>query len=235
MLPDHSDALAWLLIGASCALGVGLLARVRAARAVAALGFLACGVIVPLSFVSALLDAWPPALDPPVLLSIANAAGITVLGVWLCFRAVQVLLGRSWHPSLLTARLTGAALTAVAANHLWLARVIGADFASTDGAGLSVSISSRGSQFAGFPAWPIWHLGLGALALVLLAAPRRTAARAATALALWFACLAPLAAFHGVRFHDALVGPFTTILVLIPAYLAWWLGDELRHDESPPA
>src|SRR5439155_192480 len=109
-----------------------------------------------------------------------DALATTALGAWLCVRAIQALLGRQWAPSLVTARLVGAALAAVAAYHLQLASAIGALPWGSDLGAIAISASARGAQIAGFPGWPIWHVGLAAISLTMLVAPRRTVARATT-------------------------------------------------------
>jgi hypothetical protein len=164
---------------------------------------------------------------------VANAIATTLLLVWLCLRAIQVLLGTTWRASVVTARLTGGVLACVTVNHLWLAAQVGVGWQGS----WSINISPRGTSLLGFPGWPLWHLAVLVTALVLLAGPRRMLGGAARVLLLLFAGMVPL-----VIVAAALTGFFELGLlllvvgtVLLPVYLAWWLRAELRvaDDETP--
>ena len=236
MMPREAGVLPWLLVGAACAIGIGLLVRARVARALAGLVFLVCAVAMPVSLIGSLAEGLPPDdWNLPVLLSMANAVVTTALGVWLCVRAIQVLLGRPWRASLATARLAGGTLAVVAANHLWFAAAVGPGFGlgwfDLGSSSLSISISPRGIELTGFSGWPIWHLVLAVIALAMLVAPRRIVERVATLLVLWFACLVPFALIDALRPRDGGFGLFLVLVALVPVYLAWWLRDELHRSE----
>jgi hypothetical protein len=87
----------------------------------------------------------------------------------------------------------------------------------------------------GFPRWPLWHVVLLALALVMAAGPRRILAHAAAGLMLLFAALVPLVLVAAIRsdffgLEPPLFGMMLSLfgIMLIPAYLLWCLCDELR-------
>jgi hypothetical protein len=238
------DPLAWVVMGAMGAIGIGLLFRARVARVVAGLGFLAYAVAVPITLARTVIDGGLPpessslSLRGAMLLGIANAVATAALSVWLCVRALQVLRGRALRASLATARVVGATLAVVAANHLWIAVVGGTGLALSELGALSISVSTQGTQVLGFLGWPIWHLVLLASALAMLVAPRRIVERVATLLVLWLACLIPPAIVSAVQFNIGGIGTFFVIMVAIPVYLAWWLRDELRSSAdscSPPS
>ena len=231
-MPPEMGVLARVVGLVPGALGIGLLFRSRVARAVAGLGFALGAVGMPISLVGELLESAPQVgWDRLSALAIADAIATTALGVWLCVRAIQALLGRTWAPSLVTARLVGAALAAVAAYHLQLASAVGAGLGLSDAGAIAISATARGAQIAGFPGWPIWHLGLAAIALAMLVAPRRTVRRAATWLLAWFGALFVLATVEMLLLREALLGPFIALMLVVPVYLAWWLRDELRRGE----
>lgn len=218
---DAGDWPWWLALGVLAATGIGLMARVRFARVIA-------GVIMALGVIGStwsLLDSLHFfTLDVTWLWPEANAVATTALMVWSCLRAIAVLRGRA-STSAVTVRLVGATLVCVAANHLWVASLVGM---STDGS-WSISISPRGTQLIGFPAWPIWHAATLVPGMLMLAGPRRWFGVAATILVGLLAALIPLdvvaAISLGVFGIDVVI--FGIAMVLIPVYLAWWLRDEL--------
>jgi hypothetical protein len=235
----------WLVNGAAVAAGIGLLVHTRVARAVAGVAVAAAGVFMAISLADvprmlirlAELDVWMPV----ALLAIANAVVTTLLSLWFCIRAIQALLGRQWAATLVTARLTGAALAVIATGHLWFAAAAGVGLGLDTAGGVAISLSASGAQAAGFPGWPIWHFVLGILALMMLAGPRRLVARATTLLVVWCACLPALVLIDAPQI-GAPIAPFVVLMTLVFTYLAWWLRDEVHrqvHDlpmvPVPPA
>lgn len=222
----------WCVIALLGMTGIGLLRGAWFARVLAGLLFVACAVLAPVSLIQQLAGTPSPGgWDPGWALAVANALATTLLLVWLCVRAIQVLRGASGRASGVTARLAGAVLALVAVNHLWLAAQVGIGWQGS----WSINISPRGTTLVGFPGWPLWHLALLVPSLVLLAGPRRVRAGAATVLMLLCAALVPL-----VIVAAGLTGSFEPELillvvgtVLVPVYLAWWLRGELRA--SAPA
>ncbi|HEX3760587.1 MAG TPA: hypothetical protein VHW23_17855 [Kofleriaceae bacterium] len=238
--PVGRDVWPWVILGVIAVVAIGLMVHARIARAVVGLGVAACGAIAPHTLISELcaaapLDGWTPL----AVLAIANAIATTALGVWLCVRAIQALLGRTWAPSLVTARLTGAVLAVAAANHLWLAAAVGARLGLSD-AGFSMGLSTHGAQLAGFVGWPLWHLALAAIGLMMLAGPRRLVALAATLLVGWSALLVALVVLTsvvGIVVLDAprlgmMLTTYAAFLAAVFAYLAWWLRDEIRRQDA---
>lgn len=237
--PPDPEIWFWVILGLTAAVGVGLLFHLRVARAVLGLAVAACGALAPFEAIGALLDAVPLAgWTPLVVLGVANAVATTTLGVWLCVRAIQALLGRTWPPSLITARMTGATLAVIAADHLWLAAATGAGPSSV---GSSMGVSPSGVQLSGFPGWMIGHLALAVIALAMLAGPRRLVARAATLLVGWCVALVGLVVISGIIGFAAIDAPgrigammtlFAAFQPAMFAYGAWWLRDELRRQAA---
>jgi hypothetical protein len=233
---DHIEWGAWLMIAAAGVTGIGLLVHARVARAIAGVAVAVAGVLTLVSLAGlpgrvtglAALQDWTPL----VLGAVANTVATALLGVWFCIRAIQALLGRPWAATLVTARLTGAALAVIAAHHLWLAAMAEVGLGLGSLGGIGISISESGTQLAGFPGWPIWHCGLAIIALMMLAGPRRLVSRAATLLVVWCACLVVLVLIDLPQLMMLLV-PFTVLLALILTYLAWWLRDEVRRVLDP--
>lgn len=191
---------------------------------------LACVVFSPVSLIqelngSAPLGGW----ELEWWLSVANAIATTLLLVWLGIRAIQVLLGRPWRASVVTARLAGGVLAVVAANHLWLAAQIGFGWQGA----WSINISPQGTRLIGFPGWQIWHLVMLVAALMLLAGPRRMLRAAARVLMLLFAGMVPLVLVAAVRtgFFELALLLLVLGMTLIPVYLWWWLSNELGDME----
>jgi hypothetical protein len=217
----------WLVLGGLGATGIGLLFRARFARVLGVLLLLACGGLAQMSLVGVLGGLQFIDVDRMVLLSIANAIATTLLLIWMCLRGIQMLLGRS-RASRVTPRLVGGALALVAAHHLWWASEVG--FAWTGS--WSIRISPEGTSFVGFPYWPLWHVALLVVALVMLAAPRRMLGQATTALMLLFASLVPLVIVAAIWTDFFVVAQLPILgMMLIPVYLCWWLSDELRRAE----
>ena len=232
----HGVGWPWLVGGAACAVGIGLVLRARVARVAAGTVFAVCAAGAPISLLGALADGLPPGGWSALAgLAIGNAVATAALEFWLFVRAIQVLRGTSWRPSLVTARLAGAALTASAAYHLWLAVAVrSVTGIEVSGLGaMSVSLSSHGIELYGFAGWPIWHFVLGPLGLGLVVARRRIVERVATVLVAWLGLLVPLAALDAVR-QPGGFGLFVVAFAAIPVYLAWWFRDELRRDAAAP-
>jgi hypothetical protein len=220
------SGLGWLALALLGATGIGLLLRARFARVLGGLLFLGCGVLAPLSLIQELNSSSPPgSWELGWFLSVANAIATTLLLVWLCFRAIQVLLGTTWRASLVTARLAGGVLAFIAVNHLWLAAQVGFAWQGS----WSINISPRGTMFLGFPGWPLWHLAALVPALALLAGPRRMLGGAARVLMLLFAGMVPLVIIAAVLTGFFELGLLVLLLgtVLTSVYLSWWLRDEL--------
>lgn len=222
---DSRSLQALLLLGLFGATGLGLLLRAKVARVVAGLGFLASAVLAPVSLIQALGNVASP--DPVWLFAIANAVATTLLLVWLGIRAIYVLFGRAQRASVATPRLVGGVLVVIAVNHLWLASRLGF---STDGS-VAVRISTDGMVLMGFAGWPIWHVVLLALGLMMVAGPRRVLPLATTGLLVLFVGMVPLVLVTAggprvVGFEASLLG-----IVLFPVYLAWWLRDEVHRME----
>lgn len=219
------------MVGLMVATGVGLLFYALFARLLGGLMFLAIGVLSALSLIRTLAASQiPDELNLGWLLAVANAVATTTLLVWLSFRAIQVLLGKDRRASVSTARLAGGVLVAVAANHLWLAIQAGWGLPGT----WSVNISPEGTFLVGFPGWPIWHVVLLVVSLIMLAGPHHLLKSAAAALLLLFAALVPLviiAAAQASSLNLSLLLPLTGIS-LVPLYLSWWLRDELQRLSS---
>jgi hypothetical protein len=224
---DGSAVLPWLALGLLGATGIGLLVRARFARVLAGLLLLACAVAAPLSWIQLLAASAPlMSADPAWFLSVANATATTLLLVWICLRGIRVLLGRPRRASAVTVRLVGGTLAVVAAHHLWLVHQLGATWTGS----WSIHIAPQGTQLVGFPGWPLWHVALLIVALVLVAGPRRVLGRAATGLMLLFVSLVPLVIVAAIRTElVALALPIFGI-TLFPVYLSWWLRDELPPD-----
>ena len=221
----------WLALGSLGATGIGLLFGARVARVLGGLFLLACAVFAPISLIRALASSSPVGADLTWFLAVANAIATTLLLTWMCIRAVQVLLGRPRRARVVTVRLVGGVLAVVAAYHLWLVSQVGFEWAGS----WSIQISTRGTQLVGFPLWPLWHVALLAVALAMVAGPRRMLGQAATALMLLFAGLVPLVIVAAIRM-DFFAAELTIFgMMLIPVYLSWWLRDELRADARADA
>ena len=226
-------AVLFVVVGILGAIGAGLMFGARFARVLGGLLFLVGLVGSPIHLIRGLAaSGMPESADPSWFLWVANAIATTLLLMWLCLQALRVLSRKvSRRGGVVTARITGGVLAVVAANHLWVATQVGMD---SHGA-WSITISPHGSQLFGFPGWPFWHLALLVVALVLLCAPRTLLHHAATALMLLFGSLLPL-----VALAVALTGLFMLemllvliVISLVPAYLSWWLRDELRQSVRP--
>lgn len=222
----------WLLApGLVFVTGIGLLLDARFARVLAGLLFLAGVVFSPLSLIRSLtgvLGGW----DLLAVASIANAIATTLLITWLCARAVLVLLGKARDANAATVRLVGGALIVIAANHLCAAARLGYDSLGA----WSLRVAPEGTQLIGFPGWPLWHVAMLVVALILLVGPRHLLSKAAAVLTLLVVCLVPLAVAGAVR-SGAFEPPLLIFLVGVPlilAYVCWWLTDELRSGARLP-
>jgi hypothetical protein len=221
----------WPLLGLAvlAATGLGLLFGARFARVLAGLLLLVCAVASPLALARGLRGTAPEPGELGWWLTVANAVATTALLMWLCVLGIQVVRGRSWRASVITARLAGGALTAIAVDHLWLAVQIGVGWH----AGWAINVSPLGTRINGFPGWQLWHLAVLASGLGLLVGPRRWLCGAATVLTLVLTSLAPLAlvavAVAVTDFHLILALPVLGIVGLSVA-LAWWLRQALRAE-----
>lgn len=215
-----------LALAVPVATGLGLLVGARFARGLAGLMLLAGAVILPLSLVRGLLGAPAPG-ELGWWLAVANAVATTALLVWLCVIGIQVVRGAPWRARVVTARLAGGALVAIAANHLWLAAQVGFGWHGS----WAINVSALGTQLSGFPGWPLWHLAVLVAALALLAGRRHGLRAAATVLTVVLACLAPLAlvAIALTDLHLLLL----LLALAIPGFataLAWWLRQALADE-----
>lgn len=213
------------------ATGIGLLFDIAAARVGAVVLLAVAGLADAVGLVRVVIGtlahrSW----DLGVCVALLNAMATAVLLVWLLIRAIQVLVDRPLRGGPFTARLVGGALALIAVSHLHSATVIGFAWGSLDGM-LSLSVSSSGTSLAGFPGWMLWHAALLVVSALLLLgrAQRRLAA---TGLAALFALLVLLVLAVGVRSVttetlDVPLAAFSVGLALLPAYLAWWLRDEI--------
>jgi hypothetical protein len=228
---DGAAALPLLLLAGFGVTGVGLLVRARFARVLGGLLFLACAVVAPISLIGELSAGAPLEVDLAWLLAVANAIATTSLLVWMCIRAIQVLLARSHAASHVTVRVVGCALALIAANHLWLAFQVGLAWNGS----WSIHVAPEGTQLVGFPLWPVWHGALLVVALVMVAGPQRVLGRAATGLLLLFAALPPLVVVAAV--HTGMLELMLPLLgmMLIPVYLSWWLRDEIGRRDADVA
>lgn len=217
-----------LIVGAT---GGGLVLGLRAARVAAGVLLFVCVAAMPLGLVGALARSeGAAALDGRTLFAMANALATTALGTWICFRGLQVVRGKRLRAAVFTSRVTGVALAAIAAHHLYDASRLGASawgLASTSSFAFRISV--EGTALYGFPGWPLWHLAALLTAAVLIAAPRARLVKAAGVLAGLFACVLPLslgALVHLSAEELAVLAPVLALL-LLPILLAWWLREEL--------
>lgn len=225
------------------ATGVGLVVGSRAASVAAQVLLLLCMILGPVGLVGALANTGAAALDGRRLFAIGNAIFTTALWAWICFRGLQVLRGKNLRAAVFTSRLTGAALAAIAANHLYEAALMGS-FASGFAApgSFAFRIGLEGTALYGFAGWPLWHVALLFTAAVFLVAPRPRLVKAAGALAGLFALVLPLSlgALAGLSEGELAVFAPVLVMMLLPILLAWWLREELigpvpaRLPESTP-
>jgi hypothetical protein len=222
----------WPIVGVVAAIGVGLLADVAAARVAGTVLLVLFAGAAAFGLIRALIDTLPYWTREPVLFVwLANAVVSSLLLVWLSIRGIQVLLDRPLRATSLTARLAGGALSVVALAHLHTAHAAGQVWGSFDGT-WSLSISATGTRLAGFPGWVAWHVALLLVSALLLLLRRRQLRFAATCLTALFLVLAVLVVAMGVmsalaEHVGAQMAAFAVVLALVPAYLAWWLRDEL--------
>ena len=219
-----------VVVGAT---GLGLLLGARFARVLGGVLFVAGLVASPLSLASALVGSLRLAgrWELSLVLSLANGIATTVLLMWLCFRGLQVMRGKTMRAGVFTARLTGVVVALVAVHHLWVAVQAGASSLAVGSfASFSLRVGALGTTLSGFPGWPLWHLAALVLAGVLVAGPRRALVGAASALTVLFVCLVPLVLLAVARANVGELWLSTVVLslVLLLAALAWWLRDELR-------
>lgn len=226
------------------ATGVGLLVGSRAASIAAQVLLLVCMIAGPVGLVGALASTGAAALDGGRLLAIGNAIFTTALWAWICFRGHQVLRGKGLRAAVFTSRLTGVALAAIAANHLYEAALMGGSASGLASSGsFAFRIGLEGTALYGFAGWPLWHVALLFTAAVFLAAPRPRLIKAAGALAGLFAVVLPLSlgALSGLSEGELAVVAPVLVMMLLPVLLAWWLREELigpvpaRLPASPPA
>lgn len=229
------------------ATGGGLLVGSRAASIAAQVLLLVCMILGPLGLVGALVSTRAAALDGRWLLAIGNAIFTTALWAWICFRGLQVLRGKDLRAAVFTSRLTGVALAAIAADHLYEAVLLESRASGLASSGsFAFRIGLEGTALYGFTGWPLWHLALLLTAAVLLAAPRPRLVKAAGALAGLFALVLPLslAALSKLNEHELAMFAPLLVMMLLPILLAWWLREELigpvpaklpaSATESPP-
>ncbi len=226
----------WGVAIAVCAIGGGLLRFARIARWGAVLLFGLVAIASLWGFGKLVSDGARYAVwDAQVVAYFLNAAGSSLLFVWVSLRAIAVLLDRERPRTVATARIVGAVLLVAALLHLEVAAGIGRDSLALRSSGYSIGISTAGLQLYGFPGWPIWHVGLTIVSLALLAGPRALLPRAAAFLAILFVLLGVLALVSvagngGLAAVDIVVG-----MVLLFSYLAWWLRRELITNIPSPA
>ena len=217
----------WLILAVFVATGIGLVARLRFARVIAALGLVA-GIVLGERSQYQLWSELEIEWDVTTALAVANAIVTTMFGFWLGVRALLVVAGRA-RATPITARLLGAMIVVVAIDHLWLAHLYGFAWRG----GFSISVSARGTQLFGFPGWPLWHVAALLTALVMIAGPRRMLARATSVLMVLVYLLVPLMAIAQIALEGGPEAPlfvFTILFTLLVAYLAWWV----RADAQVP-
>jgi hypothetical protein len=197
------------------AVGVGLVRCMHVARILAGVVFAVVVVGSPLLLISDFVDVGAHLFATEII----DATAATTLAVWLGVRALLVLRGKPSGNGLITARVVGGALLAIAVVHLsWWQRDMTA--------GVSLWISTDNVEIFGFTAWPIWHGALAVTALALLFAPRVIVAHVAAALVALLAALVALVIVSPTR--DRMIDVIALAIALPPAYLAWWLRAELR-------
>ena len=217
---------------AALIIGVGLIAGIRLARIPGLLLWLGLAGLTVYQVVR-LLVHWVgyAAWDADTLVALANLLASASLQLWLDVRAIQVLLDRPLPETrAATARVAGGALAIIAIWHLVTAFDLGLGWR-----GASITVTATATQLLGFPGWPAWHLALLLVASCLLLGRGRLLRHAATGLMLLFILLGPLllysqrtapASFEPVPLDVAVVA-LCAMVALVPAYLAWWLRDEL--------
>lgn len=212
------------------ATGVGLVVGARAATIAAQVLLLVCMIGGPVGLVGALAHDGAAALDGRRLLAIGNAIFTTALWAWICFRGLQVLRGKDLRAAVFTSRLTGVALAAIAANHLYEAALmdVGASGLAPSGS-FAFRIGLEGTALYGFAGWPLWHVALLFTAAVFLVAPRPRLVKAAGALAGLLAVVLPLSLGALAGLSEGELAMFAPVLamMLLPVLLAWWLREEL--------
>jgi hypothetical protein len=219
----------WLILAAFVATGVGLVARLRFARVIAALGLgagLVLGVRSEFQWWSQLDVEW----NVTTALAVANAIVTTLLGFWLGARAFLVVIGRA-RSTPITTRLVGAMIVVVTIDHLWLAYLYGFSWRG----GFSISVSEQGTQLFGFPGWPLWHVAALLTALVMIGGPRRMLASATYVLMVLVYLLVPLMAVAQIGLMGGPELPlfvFTVLVTLLVAYLAWWLRTDAQVPQT---
>jgi hypothetical protein len=215
----------WLILAVFVATGIGLVARQPFARVIAALGLVA-GIVLGARSQYQLWSELYVDWNVTTVLAVANAIVTTLLGFWLGVRALLVVVGRA-RSITITARLVGAMIFVVAANHLWLAHLYGIAWRG----GFSINFSGQGTQLFGFPGWPLWHAAALLTALVMVAGPRRMLAPATYVLMVLAYLLVPLMAIALIAIEDGFDLPlfvFTILVTLLVAYLARWLRAETQ-------
>ena len=215
--------------------GVGLIAGIRLARIPGLLLWLGLAGITVYEVLLVLVHwAGYAAWDADTLMALANLLASAALQLWLDIRAIQILLDRPLPETrATTARVAGGALAIIAIWHLVTAFELGLDWR-----GASMTVSATATHLLGFPGWPAWHLALLLVASCLLLGRGRLLHHAATGLMLLFILLGPLLIYNqrsaptqfGPMPLDVAVVALCAMVSLVPAYLAWWLRDEV----SPP-
>ena len=226
MMPFDVAWFEWLILATVVATGVGLVRRLRFARAIAALGLVA-GIVLGVRSEYQLWSELDVDWDVTTALAVANAIVTTLFGFWLAVRALLVVIGRA-RSTTITVRLVGAMLAVAAADHLWLARLYGMAWRG----GFSISVSAQGISLFGFPGWPLWHAAALLTALVMIAGPRRMLAPATFVLMVLAYLLVPLMAIGMIAAFDGPLFVFTILVSLLVAYLAWWLRAEAQLPQT---
>lgn len=173
------------IVGGFLGLGALLVAKLRPARWLAALGLVVLAVFSLKGTIGELGGDLVDAIREAPLL-VANMLAMTVLTAWLCASgALHLLRAPAQPPRSLTARIAGVAIALVAASHVSAA--IQADVPWLDSgfgrgtlSGVSLSISSTGASIYGFFGWPLWHVLAGIAGLALAITGRGRIARVAT-------------------------------------------------------
>lgn len=217
-----------VLIGAT---GAGLITGSNIASVAAQVLLLVCVIAAPLRLVGALVSldgsTW---LDTRRVFEVLNAISTTALWTWICFRGLLILRGKNLRAAVFTCRLTGVALAAIAANHLYEAALVGSNarvLSSTKS--FVFHVNTQGTALYGFAAWPFWHAAALLTAAVLLRAPRPGLIKALGALAGLFAVTLPLSLVRlaGLRVSELVTVAPLLALLLLPMLLARWLREEL--------
>lgn len=166
---------------------------------------------------------------------LANAVMTNVLFLWLCSCAALVALDCTLATTRITMRVVGTTLVAIAIPHLAAAMDLGVtSIWRVVESGLTARLSSGGVVLTGFLGWPIWHLTLVGVGLILVRGKPWPAANAAQWLAVSipavFALLG-IAILSTPHVPPTYVRTFLLVCAVLASgasYLSFWFRAELR-------